>query len=144
MKTYSIIYALLALVVFGCSKSGDSQLIEEKEEEKENFFSADYVLLKEDNGVLSAQLLKSTESFITESAAESSFDHVPVSDVTFMNESIFANYSELADCNGKVTLHDFNDDTATIVNVFNDMLECNLTVTSITVEGESLYIAYML
>ncbi len=143
MKTYSIIYALLALVVFGCSKSGDSELIEEIEKE-ETFFNADYVLLQEGNGVLSAQLLKTNESSIAKSPAESTFANVPVSDVLFAKQSIFANFTTLTDCTGKVTIHDFNDDTSVIVNVFDDILECNVTVTSITVEGERLYISYML
>lgn len=143
MKTYSIIYALLASVVIGCSNSSDSQLIEEIEE-KESFFNADYILLQENNSVLSAQLLKSSETRIDLSPAESTFSNVPFSDVLFLKESIFANYTKLTDCSGQVTIHDFSDDTSNIVAVFDDMVECNLSVTSIIVEGNILYVSYVL
>ncbi|MCP4974965.1 MAG: hypothetical protein GY931_02275 [Maribacter sp.] len=143
MKTYSIIYALLALVVIGCSESSDSQLIEEIEE-KENFFNADYILLQESSGVLSAQLLKSSETRIDLSPAESTFSDVPYSDILFSKESIFANYTKLTDCSGQVTIHDFSDDTSNIVTVFNDLIDCNLSVTSIAVESNKLYISYVL
>jgi len=143
MKTYSIIYALLALVVIGCSKSSDSHPIEEIEE-KENFFNADYILLQGSNGVLSSQLLKSSETRIDLSPAESTFSNVPFFDVLFLKESIFANYTKLTDCSGQVTVHDFSDDTSNIVAVFDDLIECNLSVTSITVEGNMLYISYVL
>ncbi len=143
MKTYSIIYALLALVVVGCSESSESQPIEEIAE-KENFFTADYILLQESNGVLSTQLLKSSETRIDLSPAESTFSNVPFSDVLFLKESIFANYTKLTDCSGQVTVHDFSDDTSNIIAVFDDLVECNLSVTSITVEGNMLYISYVL
>ena len=143
MKTYSIIYALLALVVIGCSKSSDSQPIEEISE-KENFFTADYILLQESSGVLSSQLLKSSETRIDLSPAESTFSNVPFSDVLFLKESIFANYAKLTDCSGQVTVHDFSDDTSNIVAVFDDLVACNLSVTSIIVEGNMLYVSYVL
>ena len=143
MKTYSIIYALLALVVVGCSKSSDSQLIQEIEE-KETFFEADYILLQESNGVLSTQLLKSSETRIDLSPAESTFANAPFSDVLFLKGSIFANYTKLTNCSGQVTIHDFSDDTSNIVTVFNDLVECNLSVTSIIVEGNMLYVSYVL
>ncbi len=143
MKTYSIIYALLALVVVSCSKSSDSQPIEEIEKE-ENFFNADYILLEESNGVLSTQLLKSSETTIDLSPAESTFSNVPFSDVLFLKESIFANYAKLTDCSGQVTIHDFSDDTSNIVAVFDDLVACNISVTSIIVEGNMLYVAYVL
>ena len=143
MKTYSIIYAFLALVVVGCIKSSDSQLIEEIEE-KENFFNADYILLQENNGVLSTQLLKSSETRIDLSPAESTFSDVPFSDVLFLKASILANYTKLMDCSGQVTIHDFSDDTSNIVAVFDDLVECNISVTSIIIEGNMLYVSYVL
>lgn len=143
MKTYSIIYALLALVVVGCSKSSDSQLIQEIEE-KETFFEADYILLQESNGVLSTQLLKSSETRIDLSPAESTFANAPFSDVSFLKGSIFANYTKLTDCGGQVTIHDFSDDTSNIVAVFDDLVACNLSVTSIIIEGNMLYVSYVL
>ncbi|MGB5497344.1 MAG: hypothetical protein WBM77_00260 [Maribacter sp.] len=143
MKTYSIIYALLALVVIGCSKSSDSPPIEEIEEQ-ENFFNADYILLQESSGVLSTQLLESSETRIDLSPAESTFTNVPFSDVIFLKGSIFANYTKLTDCSGQVTVHDFSDDTSNIVAVFDDLVACNLSVTSIFIEGNTLYVSYVL
>ncbi|MBT8302583.1 MAG: hypothetical protein KJO63_14740, partial [Maribacter sp.] len=96
MKTYSIIYALLALVVIGCSTSSDSDSLEEIGD-KETFFNADYVLLQESNGVLSAQLLKSSETRIDLSQFESTFSNVPQTNVLFSKGSIFASYSQLTD-----------------------------------------------
>ncbi|NNK74882.1 MAG: hypothetical protein HKP42_02340, partial [Maribacter sp.] len=143
MKTYSIIYALLALVVIGCSTSSDSDSIEEIGD-KETFFNADYVLLQESNGVLSAQLLKSSETRIDLSQFESTFSNVPQTNVLFSKGSIFASYSQLTDCDGQVTIHDFEDDTSEIIPLFEDLVACDLSVTSININGNLLYVTYVL
>ncbi|MBT8299411.1 MAG: hypothetical protein KJO52_13850 [Maribacter sp.] len=143
MKTYSIIYALLALVVIGCSTSSDSDSLEEIGD-KETFFNADYVLLQESNGVLSAQLLKSSETRIDLSQFESTFSNVPQTNVLFSKGSIFASYSQLTDCDGQVTIHDFEDDTSEIIPLFEDLVACDLSVTSININGNLLYVSYVL
>ena len=142
MKTYSILYALLALVVIGCSKSSDSEL--PKEKEIENFFNADYVLLQKSNGQLSTQLLKTTETRLDLSAAESTFEKILTPSISFLKGSIYAYYNILSICDGEVTLHDFNTDISSTFDIFEDLIECNLTPTSIAVNGDMLYVSYML
>lgn len=141
MKTYSIIYALLAFVVIGCSTSDDSTLPEEKEEEQ-IVYEADYVLLQQSNGQLSVQMLEADESEFDVSSAESTFANVPLPDITFQNGSMFAFYTKVSDCDGQVTIHDFDEDISTTVDVFGDLLACDLTVTSIALDGDILYVAY--
>lgn len=143
MKAYSIIYALLALVVIGCSISSDADSMEEIGNE-ETFFNADYVLLQATNDSLSTQLLKSSETRIDLSTSESAFSNVQLSNILFAKESIFASYTQLANCSGQVTLHDFSDDTSKVIPLFEDLVGCNLTVTAFTIEGTMLYIAYVL
>ena len=140
MKTYGIFYALLAFVVIGCSTSVDSEI---PKEEEENFFNADYVLLQSNNDQLSVQLLKATETKMDLSSAESAFENVLMPEVTFRKGTSFAYYTELTDCDGQVTHHDFKDDTSSTIDVFTDLLDCNLTTTSIALFDDLLYISYV-
>lgn len=141
MKTYSIIYAFLAFVVIGCSTSDDSTLPEENQEEQITY-EADYVLLQQSNGQLSVEMLEADDSELEVSSAESTFANVPLPDVTFRKASTFAFYTKVSDCDGQVTIHDFETEESTSVDVFGDLLECDLTVTSITLDGDILYVAY--
>ncbi|EAR00373.1 hypothetical protein [Maribacter sp. HTCC2170] len=140
MKTYSIVYAFLALVVIGCSKSSDSEITENKEV----FFDADYVLLQKSNGILSAQLLQTNEQQVDLSHAESSFQNVPLPTIYFTKESIFAYYTKLTNCSGQVMIHDFEDDISSSIDLFDDLMDCDLTATSLAVEGDKLYVSYLL
>ena len=143
MKTYSIFYAVSALVIISCSISGDTQIQTEIEQE-ETFFSADYILLQSTNNNLSTQLLNTTEGGVTLNLAESNFVSVPVPEIIFQNGSIFGHYQKLSDCSGQVTIHDFGNDSSLSIDVFNDLTGCNLTTTAIAIIANTLYVSYMI
>ena len=141
MKTYGILYALLVFVVFGCSSSEVTEI--PKEEEEESFYNADYVLLQSNNDQLSVQLLNATASTMNLSNAQSTFESVLWPEITFRKGTIFAYYPSLTECSGQVKLHDFKDDTDTTIDIFGDLVECNLTTTSIAIKDGILYVSYV-
>ena len=143
MKTYGMYYALLAFVVFGCSStpSEDSEI---PKEEEVSFYNADYVLLQSNNEQLSVQLLNATETTIILNSAQSTFESVPLPEISFRKGTTYAYYTELTECSGQLTVHDFGDDTAITIDVFEDLLDCNLKTTSIAVAGENVYVSYVI
>ncbi len=140
MKTYGILYALLAFVVFGCSSS---EVTDIPKEEEENFYNADYVLLQSNNDQLSVQLLNATESTMNLSGAQSTFENVLLPEITFRKGTTFAYYSRLNECSGQVTIHDFKDDSANTYALFGDLVECILNTTSIAIKDGILYVSYV-
>ncbi|MGB5666810.1 MAG: hypothetical protein WBM53_08175 [Maribacter sp.] len=141
MKTYSILYAILALVIISCTKSSDTP---SEIEQEETFFNADYILLQHINNNLTTQLLNTTESSVTLNTAESNFVSVPVPEITFQKESIFGHYNKMADCSGQITIHNFDDDSSKNIDIFTDLNGCNLTATAFTIEANTLYVSYMI
>ncbi len=141
MKTYSILYALVALVVLGCSTSEDTST-NLTETGEETFYAADYALLMKNNGELTVQTLEATKTGFEFSSAESSFENIPVPELTFREGSTFAFYTKLTACDGQVVLHDFNEDGSKTVDVFGDKMDCTLEVTSIAFSGGVLFVAY--
>ncbi|MGB5435223.1 MAG: hypothetical protein WBM98_04960 [Maribacter sp.] len=141
MKTYGMYYALLAFVVFGCSStpSEDSEI----PKEEESFYNADYVLLQRNNEQLSVQLLNATEKTMNLNSAQSTFENVPLPEISFRKGTTYAYYTELTECSGQLTIHDFADDTAITIDVFEDLLDCNLKTTSIAVAAEKVYVSYV-
>ncbi len=141
MKTYSILYAILALVIISCTKSSDTS---SEIEQEETFFNADYILLQVINNNLTTQLLNTTESSVTLNTAESNFVSVPVPEITFQKESIFGHYKKMADCSGQITIHNFDDDSSKNIDIFTDLNDCNLTATAFAIEANTLYVSYMI
>jgi len=137
MKTYKIAYALLALVIFGCSKSDDSQGTPEEIGAK-----ADYTLLVSSNGLLKAQPLNATEAVLTANPGESPFTSVVMPQPTFKAGSVLSMYQKTTACGGEFTKYDFNDHSSTKFEVFADLGSCNLTVTAIAHTETSHFIAY--
>ncbi len=143
MKTYSIIYAFVALMVIGCSKSNDPIEIE-IEQEEDNFSNADYTLLQGRGGILSSQPLSATKEHISFGTTSNSFEETPIPEISVQKGTIFAYYRKLTDCSGSITLHNFKEDVSTTIDVFEDLVECTLEVTSIEVEGDLVYISYLI
>ena len=141
MKTYSILYAILALVIISCTKSSDTP---SEIEQEETFFNADYILLQDINNNLTTQLLNTTESSVTLNTAESNFVSVPIPEITYQKESIFGHYKKMVDCSGQITIHNFDDDSSKKIDLFTDLNGCNLTATAFTIEANTLYVSYMI
>ncbi len=142
MKTYSLLCSLVAFVAMGCSTSEDTSTIPTENEVEETSYDADYALLQKSNGQLSVQSLKVTDSGIDLSEADSTFESTPSPELTFRQGSIFAYYTKVTDCDGQVTLHDFEDNESRTLDVFEDLLDCSLMVSSIAFDADNLYVAY--
>ncbi len=146
MKTYNIIYVLLALLVIGCSKpeegTGDDEVGKEQEEEKS--VDADYVMLLTSGGTLTTQLLNANAETITLNPAESALTEKAIPQLTAINESSFFQYHKQNDCGGKITQHDFNTDEMSEIELFDDLGDCMLTAKAISFSNSSLFIAYEL
>lgn len=140
MKTYCIIYALVAFVIISCSKTGEVTIAEENE----TLFNADYALLLASNGILSSQLINATESRIDLNPGQNTFTNTQLSEISFRKGHVFGFYQKLTDCSGRITLHNFQEDSSQTFDVFSDLGECNLTATSLAFEGDKLYVSYMI
>ncbi|WKX75445.1 hypothetical protein [Zobellia laminariae] len=142
MKTYNLFYACMALLVLmGCSKN-DSDALGESEEK--NNLHANYTLIVNNQGSLSGTLFNVEDEAFTIKPEESKFAAMALPDLSFEENSVLTTYSKKTNCSGKLTIHDFNDDSNKSYDVFSDLGACNLTAKSIARKGDKLYIAYEL
>ncbi len=133
-------YALVAFVIISCSKTGEVTIAEENETP----FNADYALLLTNNGILSSQLINTTESGSDLNPKQSTFTNVQLPEISFRKGPVFGFYQKLTDCSGQITLHNFREDSSQTFDVFSDLGECSLTATSLAFEGDKLYVSYMI
>ncbi|MFH6604149.1 hypothetical protein ACEZ3G_11720 [Maribacter algicola] len=137
MKTYRIIYAVLALAVFACSKSNGIE-----DTPKAIGASADYTLLLSSNGLLKAQPLNATKEALTINPGESPFLDRVMPQSTFKKGSVLSMYQKTTACGGEFMKYNFNDHTSTLFEVFADLGSCDLNVTAIAHSETSNFIAY--
>ena len=140
MKTYNCIYAFVALVIVGCSKSdeggeGNNQQIS---------VDADYVTLLTNGNILTAQLLNANAEVITLNPAENSFVESEVPQLSATDGTTFFQYHRTGDCNANVTKHDFAKDETEQIVLFDDLSDCSLTANTIAFSDSSLFIGYEL
>lgn len=139
MKTYIRLCALLALVIFSCSKSENSS---EQEIEKTSV-DADYIALLSKDGNIMPQLLNANAEVITLNPAESSLTEKPIPDLSFVAGSDFLQYHKDGNCGGQITKHSFKSDMTTDISVFTDLDDCDLTATAMAKSENSLFISYV-
>lgn len=142
MKTYNIFYALLALVIVSCSKSDSDAST--PQEEKSKSIDADYVMLLNEDGMLSTQLLNANAEVITLNPETSTLIEKTIPDLSSMKGSSFLQYHKTDNCGGAIVQHDFSTDASTEIVVFNDLMDCDLTATAITFSDNSIFISYKL
>lgn len=142
MKTYNIFYALLALVIVSCSKSDSDAST--PQEEKSKSIDADYVMLLNEDGMLSTQLLNANAEVITLNPEPSTLIEKTIPDLSSMKGSSFLQYHKTDNCGGALVQHDFSTDASTEIVVFNDLMDCDLTATAITFSDNSIFISYKL
>ncbi len=140
MKTYNIIYVLLALLIIGCSKSeeGTGGEVEQKS------VDSDYVMLLTNGSNLTTQLLNANAEVITLNPAESSLAENTIPQLTSIDGTEFYQYHKESDCGGKITKHDFATDKMEEILLFDDMNDCMLTAKAIAFSDSSLFVAYEL
>jgi len=138
MKTYTIFYMLLALVIIGCNKSDEG----EGGGGKNKSVDASYALLLKNGSLLSTQLLNAGADVITLNPAQSALVEKQMPQLTYTKGTNFLQYHKTGDCSGEITKHDFSDDTSTVIQVFADLGDCDLTATTIAESNNSIFIGY--
>lgn len=138
MKTYNCLYALVAFVIIGCSKSdtGDAG------DQQQKSVAADYVALLKKGNTLSVQLINANKETITLNPAESSLPENKLPQLTAVRGTTFFQYHKKDDCGGKITMHDFATDQMEVIDLFDDLNDCQLTANAIAFSESSLYVAY--
>ena len=136
-----MICAVLALVVVGCNTSDEIPGFEE-----EKTVQSDYNLILNTNGILSTQHLNADADSMDFNPDEAdAFIDVALPELTYRNEDVLGFYHEQIDCSGKVTLHNFKEDTSNEITVFGDIADCNtLTVTGFTHTSSMMYLSYVI
>ncbi len=140
MRTYNIIYVLLALLIIGCSQSDEGT----GGEEKQKSVDADYVTLLKKGSKITTQLLNANAEVITLNPAESALGVKEIPQLTSINGTKFFQYQRKSDCSGSVIRHDFATDQMVEINMFDDMNDCTLTANAISFSESSLFVAYEL
>ena len=139
MKTYSIIYAFLALVVIGCSTSNDTDTINEFTQ----FYKADYTLLMHGDDLFSSQLVSINDDGVTIDPSHDGLAISPMPVLALQQGTIYVYYKELDVCGGEVTIHDFSDGSSETVAVFPEFSACELEVTGVELQDSMLYVSYV-
>lgn len=140
MKTYNIIYVLLALLIIGCSKSEEVT----GGEVEQKSVDSDYVMLLTNGSNLTTQLLNANAEVITLNPAESSLAENTIPQLISIDGTEFYQYHKESDCGGKITKYDFATDKMEEILLFDDMNDCMLTAKAIAFSDSSLFVAYEL
>ncbi len=138
MKTYNLIYALLAFAIIGCNKSDNDG----GDNKKNPGADAAYTLLVKEDGVLTSTLINATVEVTTLNPAASPFEDMPLPDLTYKDGAVFTAYHKDTDCGGKISQFDFSDDSSKNMDLFSDLTDCELTATAIAHSDNMFYIAY--
>ncbi len=144
MKTYNIIYVLLALLAIGCSKSDEDTGGEQEQKEEEQIgVEADYAMLLSNGSQLTTQLLSANAKEVTLNPAETLADK-SIPQLTSINGTTFFQYHKKSDCGGQVTTYDFASNKTEEIDLFVDMNDCALTANAISFSDSALFVAYEL
>jgi len=140
MKTCKFSYVLLALLILSCSKSDTN----DSGGNNNNGTDSDYVLLLSEGGMLRTQFLNANASVVTMNPAQSSFVEKTIPDLKNTKATSFLQYHKTGNCSGTLVQHDFKTDTSIEKVVFDDLVDCDLTATSIIASDNSIFISYVL
>lgn len=138
MKTYNLFYALLALVVIGCTKSDDGN----NSTDETKGAKASYSLILNHSGLLSAIDLSVDGEELSVSEKESAFPTMDEPQLRFQEDHVLSLYHTKGDCSGELTVYDFDDDTSQVYGVFDDLDACKVSANAILSTDTKMYIAY--
>ncbi|MEK6154279.1 hypothetical protein WIW50_13490 [Flavobacteriaceae bacterium 3-367] len=141
MKTYHIWYALLALVLLGCSSSEDGSTTG-TDDELGTGVPADYALLTSNNGNLSSVQLNANRLMVTHNPNNGPFGTIPEPSIFYLEDTRFSYFNRHPDCSGEIASYNFTTDTTERVTVFADLLDCQLVVKAVARSSDSFFIAY--
>lgn len=141
MKTYTLFYALLALVILGCSKSDNGT---GGSDDDNPGADAAYNLLVFKDGWLTSTLINATEEITTLNPAASPFEDILTPDLVYKEGSILTSYHKDTDCSGKLSQFDFSDDSSKTLDLFSDLTDCAIDATAVAHSSSMFYLSYQL
>ncbi|MBM1107443.1 hypothetical protein JQC67_14910 [Aurantibacter crassamenti] len=142
MKTYNLLYLLLACVIFSCSKSDSGSNSDPDKKEENTGADASYNLLVKDEGLLSSTLINATAETTILNPAKSTFEDMPVPNIIYNDGSVLTAYHQVTDCSGTISQFDFSTNTLTELEVFTEMSDCELNVSAIAHSDAKFYLTY--
>lgn len=123
----------------GCSKSDDTPDDDGGSEKA----TLEYVVVVQEAGVLKPKFLGGTIENISLKSNESSYVDKILPQLHNVKETSFLQYHKTNNCKGILTKHDFKLDTSIEVTVFEDLNNCELTVTAINQTKNAIFISYV-
>lgn len=138
MKTYNLIYAVLAFAIIGCNKSDNGG----DDGGKNPGADAAYNLLVTQDGLITSTLINATPEVTTLNPAQSSFEDMLMPDLIYKDESVHTVYHKDTDCSGKISQFNFSDNSSKTLDLFADFEDCELEATAIAHSSDMFYVAY--
>ena len=138
MKIYNLLFAILAMVVIGCTKSDSDG----NSNDKSNGVNSTYTLLVQNIEKLSSINININGELIVATSTESAFPLSSTPKLSYIEDNFFSYYNKKADCSGEITVYDFEDKSVASKIVFDDLGTCNLKSNAILRTKNSLFIAY--
>lgn len=128
----------MAVLALGCSKTENTT---SNNNEGPNV-DADYSVLLTYNGLLSETLLNANAELITKNPASSPFQSTTLPELSYREGNIISWYASKPNCTGELTKVNFSNYASEQLNVFEDLLNCELEVKSIAHSTNSVFLAY--
>lgn len=128
----------MAVLALSCTKTENTTPIDDEGPNVD----ADYSVLIAHNGALSETLLNANAEVITKDPGSSPFQSITLPEHSYRDGHNISWYSTNPDCTGELTKVDFSSYATKQVAVFEDLLNCDLVVKSITHSNNSMYLAY--
>ncbi len=137
MKTYTYLWGIFAFIILGCNKSSN-----DKDANEEVNVETSYSILINTNNSLTTTLLNADASAMSVSSETSNFDAIEASLVQYKDNGNYFFYKNISDCDGEIIQYDFLNEAQESVDVFPDLLDCELEVLSILSTDNAFYVAY--
>lgn len=138
MKTYTFVAVLMMAFSFvACEKSNETS-----PDELPSGFAVNYTVLVKSNDRLNTQFLGSTDAGLVVKNEGSTFSEIPSNALKYRSSDRMSCYFT-TNCKAKVQLYHVANDVSTILEVFNDLNVCSITVTAISQTNDYLILSYV-
>lgn len=138
MNTCKSCLVLLAVLAIGCSTSESEPVVDENEVSVD----VSYSVLLTHNDLLTESLLNANGEVITQNPANSSFESIEVPQLSYRDGTLLSFYTGGEDCTGTLISVDFGTYVSREFTVFDDLVNCELEVRSITHSANAIYLVY--
>ncbi len=140
MKTYVKCLVLLAFFAVSCTSTEETPV---NDDDQPNI-DADYAMLFTNNGILSSGLLKADGESISLDPGNTPFSNAEAPELSYRQDMEWSFYHSKTDCTGEITKFDFNNFASSMISVFEDLSNCELSVKGIAHSDDAFYLAYSL